>query len=421
MAEAAYQSRVVETLPEREQRSTPLAIVTDRKTGKGSLSELMFGVVDTLDALKELEHDWNVLHEKHGQSTQLFQTYTWVRHWCQHFLPEQSSSTTTRLHIITAHRNGQLVLILPLVQTCTHGQCRLEWLGAPVSQYGDVLVERRPDTHATVARALDFLSHTSGGDIVVLRKVRADSVLADILEAWSPTQTAADIAPAVTLPSGMSFTMFETRYSAKARKNRRRHQRRLSEQGDISFEVVTQGPEATRLIRKAFAFKRAWLTSRRLLSVAFSDARMDTFFQTLPNHLETSVASSCRLRVYVLRCGDREVAINVAFLSGTRLLTHIASYDLQFEKFSPGSLLFENAIAHSLDDGIATFDLMSPGDAYKLDWTDEYVDVHDYAFGLTSRGKAYEALYIRRLRPAMIQFATRMPRLVRPLTRLLNL
>ena len=256
---------------------------------------------------------------------------------------------------------------------------------------------------------------------MVLRKVRSDSLIAKVLGDFSPTVTAADIAPFVQFPCNVTFDAFQQRYPAKSRKNRRRHTRRLSERGDVTFEVVRHGTEARDLILLALQFKRAWLKSRKLFSVAFADTQLDTFFSNLPAFLAAQRSEHCGMLIYVLRCEGQPIAINVAFRCADRLMTHIAAYDLDYEKFSPGSLLFERAIEHSLDSEISVFDLMSPGDAYKLDWTDDHVEVRDYAFGLTTRGRAYETLYIRHLRPALKRVAVDVPRLVRPITRRLSL
>lgn len=421
MAEAVYQTRVLPIVSDPVPFVAPAEDHACRSYQTARDLELHFDTIKTLDEMLCLEQDWKALFATHGRSDHVFQSFELAHHWCQYFLPAHAKSSSTQLNIVTAYRGDTLVLVLPLVQVCAHGQCRLEWLGAPVSQYGDALVEEGPRSHAIVEAALDYVSQETASDIFVLRKVRADSIISTVLDARNPTKTSADIAPAISLPRNTSVEKFLSRYPAKACKNRRRHRRRLNEHGAVSLEVVNGGPQAVDYIRQAMTFKRAWLASRRLVSLAFSDERMDTFFHDLPEHLTNQTDPSCGLRVYALKCGERVVAINVALVCGDRLLTHIASYDLEFEKFSPGSLLFEDAIAHSLTNEVATFDLMSPGDAYKLDWTDHSVDVHDYALSLTTRGRAYEAVYIRRLRPTMVRIASELPRIVRPLARLINM
>ena len=419
MAEAAYSNRIAELSPPL--RHTETVRTPQPRVAPTVLSNAKFAVVDRIEDLEALEPEWIALQVAHGRSENLFQTFAWVRQWCRHFLIPDEPGKRLSLKIVTGRINGVLSLVLPLVRTQHRGTCKIEWLGHPVSQYGDALVINDPNARDLLASALRFVSTNSDVDLISLRKVRADSLMASVLADLTPTVTAADIAPAISIPVDTTFDGFQTRYSAKARKNRRRHRRRLEERGAVTFERVTDEEQASVLIREALRFKRDWLNVRQLLSVAFADARTDAFFAALPGTLTQCPKQACTLNVHVLRCDNRPIAINVAFRCGNRMLTHIAAYDLEFERFSPGSLLFEQSIAQSIEQGVTTFDLMSPGDAYKLDWTDTFVRVHDYAIGLTAKGRAYEALYIRHLRPAMKHAATSAPNLARPFARLLNL
>ncbi|MEO0620449.1 MAG: GNAT family N-acetyltransferase, partial [Pseudomonadota bacterium] len=207
-------------------------------------------------------------------------------------------------------------------------------------------------------------------------------------------------------------------FPAKARKNRRRHRRRLGEVGDVTFRVETSGVATRQLVADAFAFKRAWLRKQGRVSFAFADDRIDAFFATLASgHAPPGITP----HVFVLRCGKTPAAINIGFVDGNTLLIHVAAYNPAFERFSPGSLLFEDTIRWACTQNFETFDLMSPGDAYKRDWTSDHVTVRDYAIGMTPRGRAWEHVYLRKIRPALKRLIAGAPQLVRPVKRLLNL
>ena len=53
------------------------------------------------------------LFQRAGQGTQMFQTFNWLWHWCNHFAGEGSG---VQLSIVTARRNGRLVLVWPLAR-----------------------------------------------------------------------------------------------------------------------------------------------------------------------------------------------------------------------------------------------------------------------------------------------------------------
>ncbi|MGI9408109.1 MAG: GNAT family N-acetyltransferase, partial [Hyphomicrobiaceae bacterium] len=343
--------------------------------------------------------------------------FEWVRHWCDHFLAEPTRLSGVDLCIVTARIGPELVMIWPLVRECRLGQCHIKWIGEPVSQYGDTLVANRPDADALISAGLDFISAALGEDMVILRKVRSDSRVANVLQRRGNSMTSASDAPFIALPPDTSFASFETRYPAKARKNRRRHRRRLEEKGVVGFEVIREGSRARDMVRLAIGYTRSWLQARGLVSRAFSDARLDSFFEKLAIEED----GGCQLRAFVLTCDGHPVAVNIGFVSGRRMLTHIAAYDPEYERYSPGSLLFEASIKACLENGIAVFDFLSPDDGYKRIWADDSVTVNDYAIGLTRKGRAYDALYIQRLRPVMKYAMLQMPRLVRPFSRMFNL
>ena len=119
--------------------------------------ELDFDVICDLEAFLQLEADWTKLFREHGQSQQMFQTFDWVAAWSRDYLGPVNAAAQSTLHIVTARQAGELVLVMPLIRTCVHGQCRIEWLGHPVSQYGDVLVNLHADAYDLVAAALTFV------------------------------------------------------------------------------------------------------------------------------------------------------------------------------------------------------------------------------------------------------------------------
>ncbi len=79
-----------------------------------------------------LEAEWNALFERAGRSTQLFQRFNWLWHWCNHYLADpQAPGRGSRLAIVTARREGRLVMVWPLVSERAGG-------------YQDALVDGRP-------------------------------------------------------------------------------------------------------------------------------------------------------------------------------------------------------------------------------------------------------------------------------------
>ncbi len=185
--------------------------------------------------------------------------------------------------------------------------------------------------------------------------------------------------------------------------------RRLQETGATSFVRLAAGPEASDVAGRAVHLKRDWLRVRGLVSAAITDTRTEAFFRDCAsgNGPETGV------EVGVVRSNGDVAAIEIAIHCKDRVAVHLIAYDAQFEKTGAGALLMEDSIRRACESGMATFDLLAPGAAYKLEWADRVVDVSDYALALNFKGKVYTSAYLARLRPAAKVLHEHLPMAVR--------
>ena len=138
-----------------------------------------FAVVSTRADFNALETEWNDLFWRAGRGAQIFQTFNWNWHWCNHYLAASADAPAPSLAIVTGRRNGRLVMVWPLVSERVAGLSQLAWMGDPVSQYGDVLVE--PEAVPLLGEAWCFIARQLKPDLVRLRKVRDDAVIARLL------------------------------------------------------------------------------------------------------------------------------------------------------------------------------------------------------------------------------------------------
>lgn len=358
-------------------------------------------------AFDALEDDWNRLFLRAGRSTQYFQTFNWLWHWSNHYFSAAAKRwATTRLAIVTVRRHGELVLVWPLVMERTAGLDCLTWMGRPVTQYGDILVDPAADDSMELIRtSWDCILARLAPDIVRLRKVRDDAAIAPFLAQIGATESERQSAPYLDLESAPDFETYEQRYSAKARKNRRRQMRRLDERGRAHFSSDRGGAVARELARLALLLKLAWLKDRGLVSPALADHRMTGFFADV---------AECRIRdtgcrVSALTSAGEAAAIEIAFECKGRRLVHVIVYGLKFDKAGAGNLLVEESVRRAKAEGIETFDLLAPGDAYKLDWADGSVGVADYAVPVSWAGRAYTALYLGAVRKCLKTGLAAMP------------
>lgn len=360
-------------------------------------STIEVDAVTTRAGFDALESDWNDLFARAGRSIHVFQTFNWCWHWCNHFLGPDTAANSARLFVVTARRAGRLVLVWPLVATRTAGLVRLSFLGEPVTQYGDALVDQVDDKAALLDAAWAFIVARSGADAFHFRRVRADADIAPLLVAKQADISERLQAPFLDLTSAPDFATYEQRYSTKARKNRRRLLRRFEERAPATLETLTSGTRARELAELALLLKRAWLKDRGLVSPALADPRTRAFFASVAEAREHP--AGCR--VTSLETRGEATAIEIAFDCKGRRAVHVIVFALKYERASPGQLLIDRSVRNCFDSGVQVYDLMTPADAYKLDWADDSTEVCDWTLGLTSKGRLYTRLYLARLRPLL--------------------
>ena len=358
-----------------------------------------FELIETTAGLTALGPEWNDLFDRTAEPTQVFQTHGFAEAWTRTYLDAPDGPAAgVRLAILIARHDERLVMVWPLVAERTLGLDVLCWLGAPIAQYGDVLVEPGPQSLDLLLAAWAQIRARLKPDVVRLRKVRADAAVAPALARLDTIQTGREEAASVALGSqagAVTTASFEDRQSAKARKNRRRLLRRLEDHGQVRFQALPPSTAASALAVAGLALKRRWLDNRGLVSVAFADQRIERFFADVAG--ATAEPTGCQ--VFALDLDGVPVAVAIGFVCGPRLTLHMIAYDLDVEKSGVGVLNLEAILRWAERHGCNAVDLLAPKADYKMDWADTTVPVCDHAVPVTLKGQGCVRLYDGFLRP----------------------
>ena len=355
-----------------------------------SAARITFSLVDCPEALRALGPDWDALFTEAGRPEQVFQSFAWNWHWCRHYVASGRLHRGPRLAVVAGHRKGRLVLVMPLITERVAGLKQLAWMGAPVSQYGDVLASPDAADLATLTAAWTYAVAETGADLAKLNKVRADAVVTPLLNALGAAITATEEAPYLDFTQSPDHAAFEARLNAKGRKNRRRHMRRLLERGPVTFEQHAGNEQASRLAGYAILLKRAWLKSRDRISLAMADDRFLQFFADVAAGGQHAVPC----KVLGLRTANEMGALQIVLdCKGHRFL-HVAVYVAKHEKCGVGGLLLEHTIADCFKDKLQRLDLLAPKHEYKMEFADGSIAVNDHAVALSRGGRFYAQSYL---------------------------
>lgn len=346
-------------------------------------------LITDLDSFQALQGEWHALHAANPGNELAFQSFEWVRSWLTTYLADTGEQAQSAA-IVTVRTNGRLRLVCPFAVKKVLGLTCLTWLGEPASQYGDVMTDGTHASHTLIDTALAHAIECTRPDLVHLRKVRADAAIMPWLTSRQAAATAHDAAPCLDLRTAASFDDYCKRYSAKARKNRRRLRRRLNESGTVTTTVLGTGAAAREAIRTGIAFKQAWLVNRGHIASSLHDASMSRFledFVSRPSPLAAPFVS-------VMACDTTPVSVQFGLQTKRGLALHMIAYNPDMEKAGAGILHIEDTLAHCIGQRLPTMDFLAPDAPYKRAWADTAVAVSDFAIARTVKGQVFAHGYL---------------------------
>jgi CelD/BcsL family acetyltransferase involved in cellulose biosynthesis len=345
-------------------------------SGAADAAELRFEVVRDLAGLDAVKEAWRRLADRSAVPQQGFQAFAWLRSWAAVYADDGSE-----LHVLLGYRRDELALIWPLGARKTLGSRVLEFLGEPLSQYHDVLIDAGADAGALLAAALRRLE-SARYDILALRRVRADSKLARLLIEAGATVDRREVAPFIDFAGFANFAAFERSLPSKARAGRRRRMRRIQELGQIAFETCSSPARADKLIETAMVFKRQWALKTGRYAPAAFDRRFELCFRDAVRAGEPNAS----LRVFAMLCDGRPIGVEISYAYKGRLFAHVLAPDPSYAKYGVGNALADAAIQAAFQQGYRAYDLLAPADPYKAAWTNAGVEVLDFSLTASRRG-----------------------------------
>lgn len=347
--------------------------------------------VETPDGLKRLAADWRTLEEQAPAGSHVFQSFGWIMAWTQTYGP--------RLQVLTGYRHGRLVFAWPLMLVRVGPVQVLRWLGEPHAQYGDILAAPGECPKPWAAAALDHLARDGRADIIRLRHVRADALIAPFLDTVFRPSGMEDAAPSLDLTVFADEEAYEARYTSTQRKRRRKIRKALEERlGPVRFAILTAPAERSAAIRRAIVEKARWVDERGRHNRILACPRLAGFLERLASE---DAPPGPHLVVSELSAGGRPVSWEIALRHGRTHFCFITAHPGDLTDLSPARLHMDLSQRQALRDGLTRFDLMVPDDPHKVSWCNTRTPTRDHHFPLTPLGRLYGTGYLESLRPLL--------------------
>lgn len=342
-------------------------------------------VVTSVLRFRELETPWS--HLWSNAPTNAFQSYAWIAAWVAH----KKSDYNLRIGLVW--HADRLVAVLPMAVHRFHGLRILEWAAQCVTDYCDGLGEV-----ADLQTAWNAVMQLGQIDLVRLKNIPRGAK-AQFLADCRDMQFAEDeICLKMTFQHPSSVAWVKS-FTAKRRTLYKRRRRLLDEIGTVEITHCDHIPDPA-LLDTLHRLKQTWLATHRQGSYLIDDG---------PDRLASltrALAQIGRLHLSVMTCNGVVVAGSINIIHGDVFMVFMCTYDAEFSRVSPGSLLMFENMRWALDAGFRTIDYLRGVEDFKREWANAETILYWVIGVVTRRGRA--ALVLRRLMTASASVARRM-------------
>lgn len=152
--------------------------------------------------------------------------------------------------------------------------------------------------------------------------------------------------------------------------------------------VAADATNSEALLEQLFAQKEARFAETRVPGFADQPGMMAFYREATRHLLGVGLVHLC-----AVMAGDHPIGLLWSMQQGTRKYVLVSGYDSaqEWEKFSPGRILFDEAMKWSHEQGFAVADFGVGDEAYKFQYCDVHITLHDAMVPVTLRGRAYAA------------------------------
>jgi CelD/BcsL family acetyltransferase involved in cellulose biosynthesis/glycosyltransferase involved in cell wall biosynthesis len=316
----------------------------------GRALELTTEVVDGIENLARLEHEWIALWERCPWATP-FQRPEWLVAYASAFCYAGG-----RPWALASRRGGALVALLPLMVRPAEGARAVALLGEGISDYLDI-IGRPGDVDVATARFFEALGACAAkGETVLLDALRGGSplLLADRPRGVGEQVFGRDPSPVLPL-AGKVDPLPES-----MRRSLRRQGRRAAALGTVEFIEAPGTGDLGAWLEILFRLHGARWEGRGQPGVLHS-RQLRSFYKDAV----TALARARMAYVFGLRIGGRPAAAMLALRDARSFYFYIGGFDPAYAAVSPGTLLIGYAVDRAHAERAAEIDFLRGTEGYK--------------------------------------------------------
>ncbi|SFB37498.1 Acetyltransferase involved in cellulose biosynthesis, CelD/BcsL family [Rhizobium sp. NFR07] len=371
----------------------------------GAIDEaaLHFWRFTTLAEIDAIAAAWRDLEARCGDRLAYFQTFDWCRGWIAAFADMPQAP---RFRIKTVWRGDMLTAVWPLMIQTNGGIRVLQNLGAPHSQYCNLLYDDAHMSDETTHELLARIMQEPDCDVALFYPVPEHSPLIPLFAAKPPIPGYGGESAVLDLTQFSGSEDYRSQGGKLKKRNRNRRRNHLARGGELNFEVIWPcDSRFADLVRECAAMKRTWLRETGRTSSGFSFAGFEAFLATLTGDPVT-LNGAC---LSVLAVGGKPVAMELGFLRSGHYYAYLGAFDWALRNLSPGKVQMEMTVCWLIDNGADSYDLLGGDGDYKQSWTNKVVPLQGYSLPFSWKGRLYAGAWLSIIRPLAKRIYFAMP------------
>lgn len=363
--------RTPPALPKGKSQDSARILIGPWSESPGAGPDVLLSVHEEIEPLKAV---WQEL-ERSGDCTP-FQTYAWLTAWQRHIGTKQGVRPAI---VVGWDSAGGALFILPLAIEPTWLCPRLVWLGGDLCDYQAPLLSKDFSRRIGAAGFPALWTQVRGllpsHHIVSLdRMPERVGAQANPFMALDGNRLHPCFAHKTVLKSDWESYYGEKRSSASKKRDKQKR-RKTEEFGPVSLVTPVTAEERLSALDMLMAQKSAAF-ARMGVANLFDKPGYRDFYRDLA----TNADAGDMIHICYLDVGGATAAANWGISFGGRYSYVLASYDETAEtaKYGPGVIQLMELMAHATATGHGEFDFTIGDEAYKEQWCEVEVPLHDH-------------------------------------------
>ena len=297
---------------------------------------MTIGVIDSYEGMHRLRDEWWTLYRSCPRATP-FQSPAWLLPWLQHLYRGGEIMT------LILREEDALIGFAPLFCWGT-GQRTVSFLGAGISDYGDLLYA--PGRERECAEAVwEFLAeHHTPGDSMDLQELREGAALL----------VGQNTEPCAVCPV-LDLHTYPDCMDPKQRVDVRRAKNRLLKNHRLDFRSSGEADLPACMEEFFGLYEVRW-------------GALDPALREFHHAVAENFQAEGMLRLFLLRIDNQPAAAIYAFADNKTLYCYLSGFEPSLAKLSPGAVLLEHVIERARAEGMADVDFLRHPEAYKYLW-----------------------------------------------------